>query len=277
VNEYRHSQGRELIAFDGKTLRHSFDGERQTALHSVSAYIVGQKLVLGQCRSKGKKNEVATVMELIELLELKNSIVTADAMSCLKKVTHAITKKEADYVLQLKANQKKLLTEIKAFIHKQKREQPQRIEQNTFIETDAGHGRIEQRQYTQYAITDWIAQRQGWSALNTVIEVNRTRHIKGKEQQETAYYISSLSTTTKELADTIRGHWGIENSSHWVLDVTYKEDDSRIRRGDGPENMATFRRFAMNLARLSPVKDSMRGKLKQASWSDDFRERLLFG
>lgn len=127
VNEYRHSQGKELITFDGKTLRHSFDGDRQSALHSVSAYAVGQKLVLGQCRSKGKKNEVATVMELIELLELKNSIVTADAMSCLKKVRHAITKKEADYVLQLKTNQKKLLTKIKAFIHKQKREQPHLI------------------------------------------------------------------------------------------------------------------------------------------------------
>jgi predicted transposase YbfD/YdcC len=90
-------------------------------------------------------------------------------------------------------------------------------------------------------------------------------------------YISSLSTTTKELADSIRGHWEIENSSHWILYVTYKKDDSPIQRGDGPENMATFRRFAMNMARLSPVKVSMRGKLKHSAWSDDFREKLLFG
>lgn len=277
VNEMRHSQGKELIAFDGKTLRHSFDGDRKTALHSVSAYAVEQKLVLAQSKSKGKKNEVATVMELIELLELKNSIVSADAMSCLKKVTKAISKKKGDYTLQVKANQKKLLTEIQAFFHKQRRDNPDLIEAGHFEETDAGHGRIEDRQYTQLAVTNWLSQRKGWSNLNTVIEVVRERHIKDQKTRETSYYISSLEVEPSQQAAIIRGHWGIENSSHWVLDVTYKEDDSRIRRGDAPENMATFRRFAMNLARLSPVKDSMRGKLKQAGWCDEFRSQLIFG
>lgn len=107
--------------------------------------------------------------------------------------------------------------------------------------------------------------------------MTRVRHEKGKESTEVAYYISSLVVDLPRIAKTIRSHWAIENASHWVLDMTFKEDDSRIRRGDAPENMATFMRFAMNLARLSPIKDSIKGKLKQAAWSDDAREKILFG
>jgi predicted transposase YbfD/YdcC len=266
-----------VIAFDGKTLRHSFDGDRKNALHSVSAYAVEQGLVLAQCKSLSKKNEVSTVMELIELLELKGNIVTADAMHCLKKVATAIDKKGGDYVLQVKGNQGKLSQEIKAYLHKTRRDEPELIKKNTLILTNDGHGRIEQRRYIQLPVTDWLEQRKGWTNLNTIIEVTRIRHIKGIESEETAYYISSLPVNLPNIAKAVRSHWAIENSSHWVLDMTFREDDSRIRRGDAPENMATFRRFAMNLARLSPIKDSIKGKLKQAAWSDDIREKLVFG
>lgn len=277
VNEIREANGQSVIAFDGKTLRHSFDGDRKTALHSVSAYSVQQGLVLAQCKSKSKKNEVSTVMELIELLELKGNIITADAMHCLKKVATAIDKKGGDYVLQVKNNQGKLSKEIKAFYHKTRRDNPELIEQGQYIQVNDGHGRIEERIYTQLQVTDWLEQRKGWSNLQSVIEVVRKRHVNGKSSEETAYYISSLPLSPKEISKAIRDHWGIENSSHWVLDMTFKEDESRIRRGDAPENMATFRRFSMNLARLSPIKDSMKGKLKQAAWSDDVREQLIFG
>ena len=277
VNEVREQQGQSVIAFDGKTLRHSFDGDRKTALHSVSAYAVEQGLVLAQCQSLSKKNEVSTVMELIELLELKGNVITADAMHCLKKVTKAVDKKKGDYVLQVKNNQGKLSSEIKAYFHKVRRDDPKLIEANTLALTNDGHGRIEHRQYVQLPVTEWLEQRHGWSKLNSVVEVTRTRYINGEESTETAYYISSLKVDLPLIAKTIRSHWAIENSSHWVLDMTFKEDDSRIRRGDAPENMATFRRFAMNLARLSPIKDSMKGKLKQAAWSDDVREKLVFG
>lgn len=277
VNEIRTSQNQEIIAFDGKTLRHSFDGDRKTALHSVSAYAVEQGLVLAQCKSLSKKNEVSTVMELIELLELKGNIITADAMHCLKKVANAIDKKGGDYVLQVKGNQGKLSEEIKAYFHKTRRDDGALISANTLTLTNDGHGRIEQRQYVQLPVTNWLEQRKGWANLNSVVEVTRTRYLKGSESKETAYYISSLSVNLPNIAKAIRSHWAIENSSHWVLDMTFREDESRIRRGDAPENIATFRRFAMNLARLSPIKDSMKGKLKQAAWSDDVREKLVFG
>lgn len=277
VNEMREQQGKELIAFDGKTLRRSFDGEKITALHSVSAYAVDQGLVLAQSKSKGKKNEIETVLELIQLLEIKDSIVTADAMSCQKKITKAIVTKQGDYILQVKDNQKKLHDEIKAYFHKTHRDEPSLIESNSFEEVDAGHGRVEKRRYCQLLVTDWLAHTDGWHGLKTVIEVHRERHIKGKVSTERAYYVSSLAVNPKESGRAIRGHWGIENSSHWVLDVTFKEDDSRIRRGDAPENMATFRRFAMNMAKLSPIKDIVKGKLKSAAWNDKTREKLIFG
>ena len=142
VNEMRSEQRKEQIAFDGKTLKGSFDGDRITALHSVSAYAVEQGLVLAQSKSKGKKNEIETVMELIELLELKNAIVTADAMSCQRKITKAIIKNEGDYILQVKDNQKKLHEEIKAYFHKVHRDEPNLIDENNFEEVDAGHGRF---------------------------------------------------------------------------------------------------------------------------------------
>ena len=277
VNEMREHQGKELIAFDGKTLKGSFDGERIAALHSVSAYAVEQGLVLAHSKSKGKKNEIETVMELIELLELKDSIVTTDAMSCQKKITKAITSKGGDYILQVKDNQKKLHEQIKAYFHKVYRDEPNLARSHYFEEVDAGHGRVEKRQYCQLEVTDWFDHIDGWAGLNTIIEVKRERHLKGKITNETSYFVSSLEVNPQEAGRAIRGHWGIENSSHWVLDVTFKEDDSRIRRGDAPENMATFRRFAMNMAKLSPIKDSMKGKLKSAAWNDDIRAKLIFG
>lgn len=277
VNEIREDNGQSIIAFDGKTLRHSFNGERKTALHSVSAYAVEQGLVLAQCKSKSKKNEVSTVMELIEILELKGSIITADAMHCLKKVASAVDKKGGDYALQVKNNQGKLAREIKAYFHKTYRDNLQQIEANSVTIINDGHGRIESRRYTQLPVTEWMEERKGWANLNTVIEVERTRIIKEEETTEISYYISSLEVDLAQISRVIRGHWAIENSSHWVLDMTFKEDESRIRRGDAPENMATFRRFSMNLARLSPIKDSIKGKLKQAGWSDEVREKIIFG
>lgn len=145
VNEIREDNGQSIIAFDGKTLRHSFNGDRKMALHSVSAYAVEQGLVLAQCKSKSKKNEVSTVMELIEILELKGSVITADAMHCLKKVASAVDKKGGDYALQVKNNQGKLAREIKAYFHKTYRDNLQQIEANSITITNGGHGRIESR------------------------------------------------------------------------------------------------------------------------------------
>lgn len=151
------------------------------------------------------------------------------------------------------------------------------VSKSTHTEVDAGHGRIEQRVYRQLLVNELITESSKWVGIRTIVEVERTREIKDKIEKEIQYYISSLEINLPQIADTIRGHWEVENKAHYILDVTYKEDASRIRRENAAENIATARRFALNLARLHPKKDSMRGKLKQAMWSDDFRHQLVFG
>lgn len=276
VNEVRTNKGQEQIAIDGKTLRHSFNGERHNALHSITAWSKSQGLVLAQSKSTGKKNENASVIDMLETLNIKGALISADAMNTQKKIVAKIVEKQADFVLCVKQNQKKLLQEITAYFHKVKRESPSYIEY--YEETDSGHGRIEVRKYRQLRVNEWITEAKGWSNIQSIIEVERERHLKGKAiQQETLYYMSSLAPDAKKIGDAIRSHWEVENKVHWVLDVTFKEDDSRIRCGDGAENVALIRRFALNLARLHPEKNSMRGKLKQAGWSDTFRSELIFG
>lgn len=165
-------------------------------------------------------------------------------------------------MLQVKNNQGKLSDEIKAYFHKVRRDNKGLISSHTLSTTNDGHGRIEQRTYVHLPVSSWLEQREGWANLRSAIEITRMRYLNGNQSSKTAYYISSLDVNLPQIAKTIRSHWAIENSSHWVLDMTFREDESRTRRGDAPENMATFRRFAMNLARLSPIKDSVKGKLK---------------
>jgi predicted transposase YbfD/YdcC len=277
VNELREADGKDILAIDGKTLRRSHDGQRSSALHMVSVWSCQNGLVLGQSRSVGKKNEIETVMALLELLELKGSTVTLDAMSCQKKIAHKIKAKDADYMISLKGNQGKLHKEVKAYFHKAHRDAPELIQAGQIETTDADHGRIEVRRYHQLALTDWVSEAQQWPGAKSIVEVIRERHVGETKTTETQYYLSSLDVNPEQAAKTIRSHWGVENQVHWVLDVIFKEDDSRIRRENGAENMAMVRRFCMNLARRNKSKNSMRGKLKNAGWNDTFRAELLFG
>lgn len=278
VNEFRRHEGKEQIAIDGKTLRHSFtDGDRMTSLHSVTVWSKSNGLVLAQSRSKGKKNENKTVLEILDLIEMKDAIITMDAMNTQRKIVDKVHQKKADYVLSLKDNQKTLHEEVKDYFMYMKTKHPGLMKSSTYTEVDSGHGRIEERTYRQLLINELITESSKWSGINTVIEVERKRELKDKIEHEIQYYISSLPVNLPLIADTIRGHWEVENKAHWVLDVTYKEDESRIRRENAAENIAIARRFALNLARLHPKKDSMRGKLKQAMWSDEFRHQIVFG
>ena len=275
VNEIRQDNGKEQIAIDGKTLRHSFDGDKQTALHSITAWSKSNGLVLAQSRSEGKKNENSSVLELLDTLNIDGAIVSADAMNTQKKIAAKILNNGGDYVLCVKNNHKKLKEEIAAYFHKIKRESPEHIQHHE--EIDAGHGRIEVRNYRQLRMSEWISEGNRWQGIQTVIEVTRKRIIDEQEQEETLYYISSLAPDIIQISGAIRGHWGVENSVHWVLDVTFKEDDSRIRKDDGAENVGIIRRFALNLSRLHPSSISMRRKLKRAARVDEFRAELIFG
>ncbi len=172
-------------------------------------------------------------------------------MHCQRETAKQIRRRSADYVIQVKANQKQLHDEIRAFFHKTRRDEPQRIEAGRFESLDKGHGRIEQRCHVQLEATDWLDSASCWEGLSSVVDVTRKVYTGDREREEKSYYITSLSTDTASLAEKIRRHWHIENGQHRVLDVTCGEDDSRIRTGDAPQNMALFRRFLLNLARLS--------------------------
>lgn len=278
VNELRRYEGKEQISIDGKTLRHSFDnGDRMSALHRVTVWSKSNGLILGQSRSKSKKNENKTIMELLDLIEMSNAIVTMDAMNTQRTIVAKLIQKKADYVLPVKENQKNLLEEIQDYFVYMNQQHSELISKSTYNEIDAGHGRIEERTYCQLLVNELIPEADKWAGIKTVIKVMRQRELKDKLEEEIVYYISSLPIDLRLIADTIRGHWEVESKAHYVLDVTYKEDDSRIRRENAAENIAVARRFALNLARLHPEKNSMKGKLKKAMWSDNFRDQIILG
>jgi len=277
ANAVRIQNGKDILSIDGKTLRRSFQtGDRKSALHMISVWSDANQMVLGQFKSKGKKNEINTVMDLLDLIDVKDSIVTLDAMGSQSKIAAKIIKQGADYVLPLKDNQKSLYQEAKAYFHKLERDDFRDYAVERYDETEPGHGRIEVRHYTQVKITDWVKKAEKFKGAKTLIKVIRERHIDGKVSIEEQIYISSCELNCKQAANAIRRHWGVENKVHWRMDVVFREDDSRIRRDDGAQNMASLRRFVMNLAGLNNRKMSMRRKLKNCGWDDQFREELLF-
>jgi len=278
ANSLRLANGQESIAIDGKTLRRSFTGgDRKNALHMISVWSDANQLVLGQFKSLGKKNEINTVMDLLELIDIQDATVTLDAMGTQKKIAKKIREHGGHYVLPLKDNQKKLYQEAEAYLHKVDVENEQGYQIASYTETDTGHGRIEVRHYTQVVITDWVSEASKWKDAKSIIKVVRERHIKDKCSIEEQIYLSDLELDIKNIAHSIRKHWGVENQVHWRMDVTFREDDCRIRREHAAQNMGSLRRFVMNLASLHPDKKSMRRKLKNCGWDDNFREQILFG
>lgn len=278
VNELRSAQGADCIAIDGKTFRRSHDGEKQKALHALSAWSSAHGLVLAQMKCSAHSNEIAPAQRLIEMLELKGATLTLDAMHCQRETAKTIVRKQGHYVLSVKNNQPELYEAVVELFegYEQYGGLPQAAAQ--FEQTDAGHGRVEERHYACLALPKGYGVFSKWAGLRSLIRVRRSRHVKDTISTETLYYISSLEPDEPEsIAHAIRSHWEVENKVHWVLDMSYREDDSRIRRGDGAENIGLLRRMCLNLARLHPKKDSMAGKLKAAGWNDQFRAELIFG
>ena len=268
----RFSEGLQgVIAVDGKTLRHSFDrASKKSPLHLVSAWAAGQRLVLGQLAVDDKSNEITAVPKLLELLSLKGKIVTADALNCQRAIASQIVEQGGDYVLALKANQPDLHADVSLFL-----DDPELKPDSTHTATDGDHGRIEIR--TSMVSTDiaWLQEDHQWPGLAAIGKVTRIREIAGKTTTETAYYLLSTPLSAERFQDVVRTHWGIENSLHWVLDVTMNEDQARNRMDHGPENIALLRRLALNIAELEPSKGSKKGKLKRAGWDNDFLATLL--
>jgi predicted transposase YbfD/YdcC len=265
-----------LVAIDGKTLRHSFDRASSTsALHTISAWAVANGVSLGQRAVDVDSNEITAVPELLKLLELKGAIVTYDAMGCQKEIAQAIRDQGADYVLAVKENQPRLYEDILTTM--ENAFEGNRGETYRLLTTnDKGHGRQERREYVVVRDLSKIRDRDLWADLRAVAMVCSERTIDGKTSTQTRYYISSRSGSVRQIAGAIRGHWGIENSLHWSLDVTFGEDAHCLRKDHGPANMATLRRAALSLVKQERVeKGSLRRKRLRAGWNNAYLERLL--
>ena len=260
--------GGDVVAVDGKALRRSFeDAASRSPLHLVQAFSTQAKLVLAQVEVDGKSNEIPALPRLLELLDVKGRLVTADAMHAQRDAAAAVTAKGGDYVLALKGNQETLHDDVRLYLDAP----PKDAEVLSHQEVDKGHGRVETRTASVCHDVGWLRDRHGWPGLAAVGKVAATRWTKrGGETAETRHYLLSAPLSAADFGRAVRSHWAIENSLHWVLDVTLNEDAQRNRTGHGARNLAALRRLALNVARAQPDKGSMRGKIKRAGWDDDF-------
>ena len=275
-NAVREKEGKEHISFDGKVLCGSKHGDIE-ALQLMTAMVVDNGLIIYQKETSTKTNEIPVMQSMLASMDITNAVVTADAMHCQTETVSLIRQGQGDYVLQVKKNQSNLYKEIEAYFYKTYRDSPELLKDNTFKELDGEHGRINKREYRLLPITNWFDETDKFEDSFAVVEVQRTREFKHKTEQETSYYITSLKDKVKITSKYIRGHWAIENSQHWVLDVTFREDECQIYADDGAKNLATVRRKLLNLIKAHPLKDSVAGKMQRACWDARFRAEVLFG
>ena len=282
----RQAVRQEIVALDGKALRRALNGD-QSVKYIVSAWAESNGLVLGQLKVADKSNEITALPELLRVLELTGCIVTVDAMGTQKKIAREIIEADADYVLALKGNHETVHAEVKTFLDDALAEafKPRLVDAKlskaaaslAVLETvEKDHGRIETRRYYQSAELDWFADRAKWEGLRSVGMVEAIREIGAKRTVERRYYLTSLPLGVETLARAVRGHWGVENKLHWVLDVCFREDQSRVRTGYAAENLATLRRLALNMLRREKTKHrGIKGKQLNASWNHAYLLQLL--
>lgn len=268
-----------VIAIDGKTARRSFSTkERNNALHTVSAWSCQHQLVLGQVAVDNKTNEITAIPELLAMLDIENSIITLDAMGCQREIALKIVKQKADYILALKGNHSGMQAELAAWWHKSVREGLSDEVYAKHTEISSGHGRIETRTCQQLLVNkNWLDKKYQWSGLKSVIQITSEVHDKstGADSVETRWYLSSLGLNAEQALSCVRSHWQVE-SMHWVLDMTFREDESRIRKAQGPLMFNVMRKIAMALFKQDKTKEaSMAAKKKMAGLDDDYRSTLL--
>lgn len=274
------SEGR-LVNIDGKTLRGSGDASGgKRALHLVSAWASENHLLLGQTAVSEKSNEITAIPELLRLLDVHSAIVTIDAMGCQKEVAAEIVAGGGDYVLTLKQNQETLHDDVRQLFLDGLEDDFAGLEHRCLQTRERGHGRREERDYHIVAAPpELLAKHPSWDGLRSVGMVFSVRQVGDAEPTcETRYFISSLPAKVKQFARAVRGHWGIENGLHWVLDVAFREDASRVQQGHAPENLACLRRLATSLIKNEKnFKGGIGCKRKQAGWSNDCLLQILRG
>ncbi len=263
----------EIISIDGKTLRRS-GGEGKSPIHMVSAWANQNQIVLGQLATEEKSNEITAVPALLEMLVIDGCIVTADAMSCQKEITKKIVAKGADYAIGLKDNQLNLRRDAADYFTDALAD-PRNYPELQFSETrEKGHGRIEHREYYLTNKLDWLSGRDDWGNLLGLGMVRSKVDKNGEESEETRYYVTSLMNV-ETFARAVRAHWGVETSLHWCLDMTFREDYSRIRKDNSAENMAVVRHIALDILKQYPEKISLARKRRRCSYDDAFLANVL--
>lgn len=269
----------QVVAIDGKTLRGSHDGTiGKDAIHLVSAWASANGIVLGQRKTAAKSNEITAIPELLGLLNVSGCIVTIDALGCQTNIAQQIRDRQADYLLRVKDNQSHLKEDIVEWFRYGDEQGFANMRLDFHRTIHKTSGRIEVRQcwvVSDPVAFEYIRHYAGWPDLHSIIRVQRERRDGDQVTHDTAYYISSLTADAATILDATQHHWAIENSFHWVLDVTFAEDDSRIRSGESAENMAVLRAVALNLLKQDTSKSSLRQKRFRAAMDNDFLLHLL--
>jgi len=265
-------------AVDGKTLRRSHNAKKGLGpLHSVSIWASEYGITLAQVATDEKSNEITAIPAVLRLVDLKGAIVTIDAMGTQKAIARQIVEGGGDYVLALKRNQETLHDAVVDYVIEQMENDYANVDVRQHVAEERGHGRIEKRQYIQMPAPQTLPGIGNWKNLLTIGAVILTTIRKGKETTELRFFISSLGLGVKRFAKAVRNHWGIENTCHWSLDVTYREDDSRIRDIRARENFAWLNRFTLSLLKQHPGKGSLAMKRRSCGWKPQFMLEVLTG
>ena len=271
--------GAQVIPIDGKRLKGSYDrSKNQSALHVVSAWASENRFMLGQVKVENKSNEITAIPALLELLDITGCIITIDAMGTQTDINKRIVDKEADYVLSLKANHPTLSAQVKQWFETAQNQGFEGIEHSHDRRVEAAHHRQEIRQVWAVPVSQMgeLYKQQQWAGLKTVVMVVRVRHLWNRTTREVQFYLSSLPCDAQRIGRAIRAHWSIENQLHWVLDVSFGEDNSRIRNGHSPENFTLLRRMAISLLNQeTSFKRSLKQKAKRAAMDNGYMLQVL--
>jgi len=258
----------EIVSIDGKTMRRTKDVNK-SAVHIVSAWADTNELVLGQIKTEQKSNEITAIPELLEVLLIKNCVITIDAMGCQKNIAEQISSKEGDYVLAVKGNQGNLLRDVEDSFKMLK---PESVSE----ELDMGHGRVETRKCS--VITDFqlVENSNEWIKLKAIAKIESERYFKstGKIEHDTRYYICSI-VESERINHAVRSHWGVENKLHWTLDMSFHEDYLRVRTKNAAQNFSMLNKICLNILKNDSLKASIKGKRKAAGWENSYLLKLL--
>lgn len=260
-----------VVAIDGKSIRGV-----KNPIHMVNVWVAENSVLFGQAKVSSKQNEIVAINKLLEILDLEGAIVTIDAMGCQKNIVEKICAQKADYVIALKANQKNLLEDTKAFFDSENLTNGAVFDTSETVEKS--RNRFEKRVCTTTQadeILKYVNKKDQWKNLNTLIKLASTRKIKGKTSYQERYFISSLNESSEVIASIVRKHWSVENNLHWVLDISFREDETLARVKHAAENLSLVKKIVLSLIKQDKSKGSMKSKRNRAGWNIEFREMLL--